>query len=398
MENIFRRKYVDKVASFLDKGLIIALTGQRRVGKSYIMRQVADVLDSGANVIYIDKEQNSFSGIHNHQDLYDYVTNRLVEGSKNYLLIDEVQEIEEFEYALRSLNSAEQCQIIVTGSNARMLSSDLSTYLSGRYIEVHIQSLSYNEFLLFHHLENTEDSLFLYLRYGGLPFLRRIGLANTDIVWEYIHNIYNTIALKDVVQRGKIRNVPLFENLMEFIGDNVGQLVSASSLSKYLKSQRVELSPMMAVNYLRSACDAFLTNKVSRYDIHGKRLLESNEKYYFEDLGIRNSLKTSQNIQDIEKLMENAVYLHLKSSGYKINVGTLTGGEVDFVAFKNGKPVYIQVAYQIHSEETAKREFGNLTRIPDSYPKYVITLDRVFVDNENGIPIIQLRDFLSSEF
>lgn len=199
-----------------------------------------------------------------------------------------------------------------------MLSSELSTYLGGRYIDIHIQSLSYREFLRFHNLEDSAESLEKYLSYGGLPHLYRLGLDNEDMIWEYVQNIYNTIVLKDVVQREGLRNVTLFENLMSYVSDNTGQLVSATSLSKYLKSQKVELTPLTALNYLRAASNAYIINKVQRFDIHGKRLLESNDKYYFEDLGLRNLLVGSNRTKDIEKIMENAVYLHLKNLGYKV--------------------------------------------------------------------------------
>ena len=218
----------------------------------------------------------------------------MADDKRNYLLIDEVQDIEGFERTLRSLNADEECQIIVTGSNAKMLSSELSTYLGGRYIDIHVNSLSYREFLKFHGLEDSQESVEKYLTFGGLPHLYRLGLENEDMIWEYLQNIYNTIVLKDVVQRENLRNVTLFENLMAFLSDNTGQLVSATSIAKYLKSQRVEITPLTAINYIRAAANAYIVNKVARYDIHGKKLLESNDKFYFEDLGLRNLLPTSK--------------------------------------------------------------------------------------------------------
>ncbi len=295
-------------------------------------------------------------------------------------------------------NADEECQIVVTGSNAKMLSSELSTYLGGRYIEIHILSLSYREFLTFHGLDDSDDSLLKYLGFGGLPHLYRLGLENEDMVWEYIQNIYNTIVLKDVVQREGLRNVTLFENLMSYVSDNAGQLVSATSLSKYLKSQRVELTPLSAINYLKAASNAYIINKVSRYDIHGKRLLETNDKYYFEDLGLRNMLAGQNRTGDIEKVIENAVYLHLKNLGYKISVGTLPKGEIDFVAEKGGTSVYIQVAYLIADDKTMEREFGNLLKIQDNYPKYVISMNPMSrPQNYEGIKHLTLRQFLMSD-
>ncbi|MDE5874657.1 MAG: ATP-binding protein [Muribaculaceae bacterium] len=401
MEIISREKYIESIRRYIGKGMIIALTGQRRVGKSYVMRQLAreiEASDPEANIIYINKEKRKFDSIINSEDLWQYLEGKLDDEKNNYLLIDEVQDIAGFEHVLRSLNADEECQIIVTGSNALMLSSELSTYIGGRYIEIHIQSLSYKEFLRFHDLSDSDESLQKYLEYGGLPHLYRFGLDNEDMIWEYLQNIYNTIVLKDVVIRESLRNVTLFENLMAYVGDNTGQLVSANSLSKYLKSQRVELTPLSAINYLKAASNAYIINKVSRYDIHGKRLLETNDKYYFEDIGLRNMLVGPNRNNDIEKVMENAVYLHLKGLGYKVNIGTLGDREVDFVAEKGGKPVYIQVAYLIGDENTRQREFGNLMEINDNYPKYVVSMNPMTVPQDySGITHLTLRQFLQME-
>lgn len=398
MNIIARKQYVDHIWKFIDKGMIIALTGQRRVGKSYIVRELIDeirTMTPDANIIYINKEKTKFDNIKNANDLSNYLEGKLADCRDNYLLIDEVQDIDGFENILRSLNADEECRIVVTGSNAKMLSSELSTYLGGRYIEIHIHSLSYREFLTFHNLDDSDESLMKYLCFGGLPHLYRLGLGNEDMVWEYIQNIYNTIVLKDVVQREGLRNVTMFENLMSYVSDNVGQIVSATSLSKYLKSQRVDLTPLTAINYLKAASNAYIINKIPRYDIHGKRLLETNDKYYFEDLGLRNMLSGTDRTGDIEKVIENSVYLHLKGLGYKISVGTLPNGEIDFVAEKGGIPVYIQVAYLIADDSTMEREFGNLLKIQDNYPKYVISMNpMVRPQNYEGIRHLTLRQFL----
>lgn len=401
MKIISRQNYVDHILKYMGKGLIIALTGQRRVGKSYVVRQLVQELlanNPQANIVYINKEKTKFNDIQNAGDLSRYLEGKFIDGRDNYLLIDEVQDIDGFENVLRSLNADEECQIVVTGSNAKMLSSELSTYLGGRYIEIHVQSLSYREFLTFHNLEDSDESLQLYLGFGGLPHLYRLGLDNEDMVWEYIQNIYNTIVLKDVVQREGLRNVTMFENLMSFVSDNTGQLVSATSLSKYLKSQQINLQPLTAINYLKSASNAYIVNKVPRYDIHGKRLLETNDKYYFEDLGVRNLLAGPDRTADIEKLMENAVYLHLKNLGYKISIGTLPNGEVDFVAEKGGRTIYLQVAYLIADESTMEREFGNLLAIQDNYPKYVVSMNPMTRSQDyEGIRHLTLRRFLMTD-
>jgi hypothetical protein len=401
MEIISRQIYIEHILRYLGKGMMIALTGQRRVGKSYVLRELAEIIKQrkpNANIVYINKEKSEFAAIRTDADLSFYLNDKFAPESDNYLLIDEVQDITGFENTLRSLNADEECQIIVTGSNAKMLSSELSTYLGGRYIDIHIQSLSYREFLQFHKLEDSADSLDKYLNFGGLPHLYRIGLENTDMVWEYVQNIYNTIVLKDVVQREGLRNVTLFENLMSFVSDNTGQLVSATSLSKYLKAQKVELTPLSAINYLKAASNAYIINKVSRYDIHGKRLLETNDKYYFEDLGLRNLLVGSNRAKDIEKVMENAVYLHLKDLGYKVRIGVLPNGEIDFVAEKSGKTIYVQVAYLLADKTTLDREFGNLMKINDNYPKYVVSMDPITKPKDyDGITHMPLRNFLLTE-
>lgn len=401
MKNIARPLYTRHIASFLGKGLIIALTGQRRVGKSFILRQVADgvaAADARANVIYINKEQRTFAALRTAEDLDAYVASRLVADVENYLLIDEVQDIAGFERTLRSLCAEEACHIVITGSNALMLSSELSTYLAGRSVEVHIQSLSYAEFLTFHGLADSREALDSYLAFGGMPHLARLTLADEDVAWEYLLAIYNTIVLKDVVLRENLRNVTLFENIMRYAADNTGQLVSANAVSKYLKAQRVDLTPLTALNYLRAACGAYIINKVPRYDIHGKKLLESNDKYYFEDLGMRNALVGPDRAGDIEKVMENAVYLHLKARGYQVFVGTLGAAEIDFVARRAGRTLYVQVAFILATEQTAQREFGNLMAINDNYTKLVITMDDTTrAKDYSGITHMSLRQFLLAE-
>ena len=215
------------------------------------------------------------------------------------------------------------------------------------------------------------------------------------MIWEYIQNIYNTIVLKDVIEREGIRNVTLFENLLSFVSDNVGQLVSGTAISKYLKSNKVELTPLTALNYLKSASNAYIINKIPRYDIHGKKLLETNDKYFFEDLGLRNLLVGSNREKDIEKVIENAVYLHLKNLGYKVWVGILPNGEVDFVAEKNDDKIYVQATYLIINDQTREREFGNLLDIPDNFRKYVVSMDPMSAPRDyRGIRHLSLRQFL----
>lgn len=397
---IERSKYQQQINHWLDKGLIIVLTGQRRVGKSICLQSLSQTIlqDPSNNLIYIDKENYQFASIIDADTLNAYIAKHFIVDKHNYILIDEVQEIVEFEQALRSWIKQPSTNIVITGSNAKMLSSDLSTKLAARYVEIPIHSLSYLEFLQFHELSDNDDSLTLYLTYGGLPYLNVLGLQNTHSVQEYLSNVYNTIVLKDVIQREAIRNVPFLLNLAKFISDNIGKLFSPNSIMKYMRSQGEKLSAQMILNYLSFFCSAYIMYRVYRYDIHGKSLLESNEKYYFEDLGIRNALVNSTDTNDIEKRIENVVFLHLLRCGYTVYVGQLRSAEIDFVAKKDNQTLYVQVAYLIGSKETEKREFGNLQAIPDNHPKLVVSLNPMNIDSNNdGIRHLHLREFLKKE-
>ncbi len=349
------------------------------------------------HIIYIDKEKTAFDEIANYKDLEAYVANNIEEGKDNYLFIDEVQEIAEFEKAILSIQSDETCQIMITGSNAKMLSGELATRLRGRYISYRIRGLCYEEFLAFHNLEDNDESLNLYLQNGGLPQLRNFGLDNTDLVEDYLDNVYNTIVLRDVIERENIRNIPLLRTLLKFVSDNIGKQFSARSIVNFLKSQNTETSAKMILTYLEYLSNAYIIDRVGRYDIHGKRLFELGDKFYFEDLGIRNHIIGGNRRFDIEKVMENVVYNHLSRLGYKVYVGQMHKAEIDFVAEKKDSMVYVQVTYLLASDDTVEREFGNLKLIKDSHPKYVISMDKMYSQaNIDGIKHLQLRDFLKT--
>ncbi|MDP4270584.1 MAG: ATP-binding protein [Bacteroidota bacterium] len=381
----------------MDKGIIKVLTGQRRVGKSYILMQlIKDIKQANpeANTIYINKELEEFRSIHDDADLFSYANERILPGVKNYLFIDEIQDIKGFEHVLRSYQAEMKCEIICTGSNAKMLSSELSTYLSGRYIEFRIHSLNYSEFLEFHQLSDDDKALRQFLTYGGLPYLSRLGLED-ELAIEYLKNVYSTILLKDVISRENIRNVDFLETLVEYIADNVGSLFSASNIHKYLKSQKVDISVNLIINYLRALSNAFIIHKVRRIDIKGLKKFEIGDKFFFEDLGLRNCLQNIDFSRDIHKLMENCIYQHLQILGYEVYVGQLDNLEIDFVGIKKGRKVYIQSTYLIPDEKTHEREFGNLLKIADSYPKYVVSMDAFNAGgNYQGIHHVYLRDFL----
>ena len=395
-----RDGYSDKIRKMLGRGMVIALTGQRRVGKSYTMKAVIEEKrrDANANIIYIDKERTEFDDIVTYKDLESYVKERLTPEKDNYLFIDEVQEIEAFEKTVLDLQAGGLCEIMLTGSNAKMLSGELSTRLRGRYIDYRIRGLSYLEFLRFHDLEDNDDSLGLYLQNGGLPGLRLMELENPDLVRDYLMNVYNTILLRDIIEREKIRNIPLLKTLIRFLSDNIGKQFSARSIANFLKSQNTDATTNIILSYLEYLCNAYIIDRVERYNIHGKKILEFDDKFYFEDLGIRNIIIGGNRRFDIEKVMENVVYKHLARLGYTVYVGQLQKAEIDFVAERPEGTIYVQVTYLLASEDTVDREFGNLKQIRDNHPKYVVSMDRTYGHtNVDGIKHVHLRDFLKMD-
>lgn len=400
MNYIPRSIYTEKVRPFIGKQIIKVLTGQRRVGKSYIMFQLMDSIkekNPSANIIYINRELEQFSHLLSNIELNEYLSDKFQEGKANFLFIDEIQEIESFQLTIRSLFAENKCDIFCTGSNANMLSGELATYLSGRYIEIKIHSLSYSEFLVFHQLEKGNESLMKYLTYGGMPYLPNIGLQE-DLPFEYLRNVYSTILLKDVVARENIRNINFLENLVFYLSDNIGSLFSASNISKFLKSQRIEISPQLTLNYLKALSKAYFVHKVVRSEIGGLKIFEIGEKYYFEDLGLRNALRGFNQRTDIHKLIENAVYMHLLQCDYRIYVGKIDNREIDFVADRNGLKVYVQVCLQITDKTVQDREFGNLLLINDNYPKYVVTFNDLILGSDyQGIKHLNLLEFLLTD-
>lgn len=401
MATIIRQAYIDKIEKYLGKETIIVLVGQRRVGKSYMMKTVRAQKASNPdnNIIYIDKEKREFDSIRNYQDLNQYIDEHFVASKHNYILIDEIQDITEFERSIRSFRTEPNTDIIITGSNAKMLSNELSTLIGGRYKEIYIQSLSYEEFLVFHQLPDNDDSLAKYIQYGGLPGLAKIGLEEDD-AREYQMDIFHTVLLKNVIMRNQIRNVPFLENLVRFLADNTGKLISANSIAKYMKSQGESITSTVIINYISFLCEAYILHKVNRFDIHGKRIFETNDKFYFEDNGIRNALAGGTREGDIEKVIENIIYQHLIRLGYQVYVGQLQAGEIDFVCTKpDGQRIYVQASYIIADMATREREFGNLRAINDNYPKYVISMTPLLTRNDdNGITHLHLRKFLKEGF
>lgn len=398
---IGRPIYLDHIISILDRGMMIFLVGQRRVGKSYLLLQLKEWLHkerTNSNVVYIDKERLGVTELATADELYEYAAERLPIGEENYLLIDEVQDIKEYENALRRMYAEDRCQIVATGSNADIFSSQLGTRLSGRYIEINVYSLTYLEFLEFHNIEDNDTSLMKYLEIGGLPGLRLFDIDDERHIRDYLFSVYNTIMMKDVIERHKVRNVPYINNLCRFVADNIGKIVSVRNIANYLKSKigKDAASDVTTSTYIEHLSAALILTPVFRFDIHGKELLEQNYKYYFSDHGIRNLLCDFNVRGSIEKIMENVVFLQLVTHGFKVTVGQLKAGEIDFVAARGASRIYIQVTYIMRSDETAEREFGNLMRIKDNYPKYVVSMEPVAGELKEypGIIHIHLRDFL----
>lgn len=397
--SIPRPLYIDRVIPFIGKSLIKVFTGQRRVGKSHLLFQLMSIIkerDTESNIIYINKEDLSFRAIKTAEDLNNYVIENQIKTQKNYVFIDEIQEIEHFEDALRSLLLDDSIDLYCTGSNAELLSGDIAGRLSGRFIEIQVYSLTYTEFLTFQQIDNSPESLQKYVKYGGLPYLKHIPLED-NIVFEYLKNIYSTIVFRDVINRYAIRNTPFLEQLVFFLASNIGSIFSSKKISDFLKSQKVNIAPNQVQIYAQHLANAFLIHQVKRYDVEGKRLLEIGEKYYFENLGIRNAL-WGYRLQDMGKIMENVVYNHLIAHNYMVNVGVLGGNEIDFIAEKNGEKVYIQVALSLLEEQTIQREFGNLQKIKDNYPKMVVTMDAFSGNTVEGIAAVDLKSFLNNNW
>jgi len=399
-KNPFHRAiYFNRIAPFIGKQIIKILVGQRRVGKSFalydLMLQIKK-LDKNANIIYIDKENIDFDAITNYKELNDYVASQSKTGKKNYIFIDEVQMIKEFHVAVASFLLNPNNDIYITGSNSDLLSSDLANELGGRYVEFVIHGLSYNEFLQFNELENNTENLERYMRYGGLPYLLHLPYDET-IIMEYLKSIYLSIVLKDIIQKNNIRNTVFLEQLIKFLAFNIGKLFSARNISDYLKHQQIKIGVQQVIEYANAISKAFVIYDVPRYDIVGKKIFEVGEKYYFEDMGIRNSL-VGYRIQDRSQVIENVVYHHLLTCNYDVKVGYIGPKEIDFIATKNNEKRYIQVALELSRQDTIEREFGNLMSINDHYPKFVVTAEKINISSFEGIQHIYIGDFLTTEF
>lgn len=381
--------------------MIKVITGIRRSGKSTLLAQIIEKIKSSEvadnQILYINKELFEFDAIKNYINLHEFVQNNLdFKSKKCYLFVDEVQEIDQWERAINSLLASNKIDIYITGSNASLMSSELATLLSGRYVEFRILPMSYKEFraLLLHRGRQQElkNSFTLYQRYGGFPGLHHIEWEDS-IVRQYLQSLYSTVLLKDVIVRNSIRDAALLEKIAEYIVDNAGNITTANSISQFLKSQQRKASVETVQSYIQHFINGEVIRKVKRFDIKGKRLLETFEKYYMTDHGFRFAL-LGYSPQDISGQLENIVLLELLHRGYMVNIGKAGEFEVDFVAQRGDERLYLQVCSWLKSDKTIEREYRSLEQINDHFPKLVLSLDKGFDTNRKGIMWKNIEDFL----
>lgn len=400
---IRRELYMSRIRPFIGTDLIKVMTGIRRCGKSVMLELIKQELqESGiepAQFISINFEDMGYSHLQTAEALHDEITKRASEaGGKVYLFFDEIQEVKNWEKCINSLRVTLDCDIYLTGSNAKLLSGELATYLGGRYVEFVIYPFSFMEFLdLYHSIapgEPLQKCFQKYLLSGGMPYLANIRYESEPSK-QYLHDLFNSVQLKDIVKRNKIRDVDLLERITAYVMANVGNTFSATSLAKFLKNEQRTVAPETILNYIKYCCDAYLFYQVKREDLQGKQILASNEKYYIADHGIREAV-FGGNTRDINLILENIVYLELLRRGYQVTVGRAGDKEIDFVCDKRGEKLYVQVTYLLASEETIDREFGAYHSIRDNFPKYVVSMDE-FDMSRNGIKHRNIRDFLMME-
>ncbi len=400
---IKRELYMSRIRPFIGSDLIKVMTGIRRCGKSVMLELIKqELIESGvdpAQLISINFEDMNYSHLQTAQALHDEITKRVAEvKGKAYLFFDEIQEVTNWEKCVNSFRVSLDCDIYITGSNAKLLSGELATYLGGRYVEFIIYPFSFREFIELYRPvvpnASIQKSFQKYLLLGGMPYLANLRYTDAPSK-QYLQDLFNSVQLKDIVKRNKIRDVDLLERIISYVMANMGTTFSANSLAKFLKNERRATAPETILNYIKYCCEAYLFYQVKREDIQGKQVLASNEKYYIADHGIREAV-FGGNTRDINLVLENIVYLELLRRGYEITVGRAGDKEIDFVCNRHGKKLYVQVAYLLASEETVNREFGVYDSIRDNFPKYVVSLDE-FDMSRNGIKHQNICDFLLAE-
>lgn len=390
-----RELYLKRIRDFYDSDLIKILVGIRRCGKSVILEQIIEELkNKGINedhIIYVNFEFIEFEELTDYKKLNNYIKEKIKDSSMYYIFFDEIQNVENFEKVVNSLRASQKVSIFITGSNSRLLSEELSTILSGRYVSFRINPLSYKEVLQLKGIEKSTDEAFQdFMKWGSLP--NRFQFQNEEAIKNYLYGVFDSIILRDVVERLKIRDTSLFNLILQYIIDTIGREFSAENIINFLKNEGREVSTLTIYSYIEALCKALLIRKVYRYDVHGKAVLKTLNKYYVTDLGIA-QIKNNKTEIDKSYAIENIVYNELIIKGYEVFTGKTKKGEIDFVATKPNKKIYIQVAFSIPNEETKKREFGAYDNINDNYTKYVISLDKITYEY-NGIKHVNLIDFL----
>ena len=397
-----RDEYIKKIVPFIDKDVIKVLTGIRRSGKSVMLKLLMEELKNiGINekqFIYINFENLKYRNLKNYERLYDFILNKVDNKYKSYyIFLDEIQEVEEWEKCVNSLRVDEEFRfdIYITGSNAKLLSGELSTYLAGRYIEFVVYPFSFKEFFEIMKEKNKEidlkEAFQDYVKFGGMPFLHNLDY-NFEASMQYLQDLYASIILKDITQRNNIRDTDLLERIINYVVMNIGNTFSATSISKFFKSENRKVATETILNYIKACEEAFLVYRVARNDLLGKKILNVNEKYYIADHGIREAIMEN-NQKNINQVLENIVYFEMLRRGYNVKIGKVDNLEVDFVCKKNDETIYIQVSYLLASEDTKEREFSVLENIKDNYPKYVLSMDE-FDMSRNGIKHVNLIEFL----
>ena len=397
-----RDEYMKKIVPFIDKDVIKVLAGIRRSGKSVMLKLLMEELKNrGINenqFIYINFENLKYRNLKNYEKLYDFILNKVDDKYKSYyIFLDEIQEVEEWERCVNSLRVDEELRfdIYITGSNAKLLSGELSTYLAGRYIEFIVYPFSFKEFFEIIQEKNQEikvkEAFQKYVKFGGMPFLHNLDY-NFEASMQYLQDLYASIILKDITQRNNIRDTDSLERIINYIVMNIGNTFSATSISKFFKSENRKVATETILNYIKACEEAFLVYRVARNDLLGKKILNVNEKYYIADHGIREAIMEN-NQKNINQVLENIVYFEMLRRGYNIKIGKVDNLEIDFVCKKNDETIYIQVSYLLASEDTKEREFSVLENIKDNYPKYVLSMDE-FDMSRNGIKHVNLIEFL----
>lgn len=399
---IMRERYMRLIRDFMDKPVVKIITGMRRSGKSALLELTRqELLSRGVNeknIVFINFESLRYEALKDYKALYAEIAAKAEQtDGRVYILLDEIQEVNAWEQVINSLRVDFDCDIYVTGSNAKLLSGELATLLAGRYVEIRVYPLDFEEYLDFA-AENADEAKLSkqehfanFLRFGGLPGIHQMKWEESRVM-QYLHDIYNSVLLKDVIARNKIRDTALLESIVLYLMDNVGNTFSAKTISDFLKSQGRKLSTETVYNYLRALEGAFLIHKVVRFDIKGKRILETQEKYYHADLGLRHAVMGYRD-DDIAGILENTVYLELLRRGFSVNIGKQDVAEVDFVATRADERVYIQVCYVLTPENT-EREFSPLEAISDNYEKLVLSTDTLLRINRGGIRQKNIVDFL----